>query len=282
MDWVLTAMLDDWYLEGERLNACKKAVAALVFFRPHFGRGAGCLLAGARQALRGWKRLDPPASRLPLPWAVVEMIANALLFAQEYEAALVCLLCFFTCFRPSEPFKLLGKHVIAPCPRAGAGHQYWALTLHPFELHAPSKTQEYDESILLDEEYALFLGPLLAQLGARNGVDNSLFTINQLQFGHCFRAACERLHLKCLGSPTPYQLRHSGASWEFAAGTRTLAEVQRPGRWRATASVRRYEKGGRVTEQLAKLLPPSRFHAIACADTIVSAVCGLRLPLAPT
>ena len=39
--------------------------------------------------------MDPPASRLPLPWAVVAMVANAMLFAQEYEAALVCLLCFF-------------------------------------------------------------------------------------------------------------------------------------------------------------------------------------------
>ena len=123
MTWVLTAMLGDWYLEGERLNACKKAVAALVFFRPHFGRGAGWL----------------------------------------------------------------------------------------FELHAPSKTQEYGESILLDKEYALFFGPLLAQLGARNAVMNQLFTITKLQLGHCFRAACECLRLVCRGSPTPCQLCDSVA-----------------------------------------------------------------------
>jgi hypothetical protein len=80
------------------------------------------------------------------------MIANAMLHAQEYEAELVCLRCFFTYFRPSEPFKLLGKHVIAPCPLAGPGHLLSALRLHPFELHAPSKTQEFDESILLGKE----------------------------------------------------------------------------------------------------------------------------------
>ena len=183
--------------------------------------------------------MGPPASRLSLSWAVVARLASAMLFAQKCKAARVWLPCFSTHFRPSEPFMLLGKLLIAPCPEAGAGHQYWALTLEAFELLVPPKTQEYDKPILLDKEYALFLGPLLAQLGARNGVEFPLFTITQLQFGHCFRPACERLHLECRGSPTPYQLRHSGASWEFAAGTRTLAEVQRRGRWRATASVRR-------------------------------------------
>ena len=64
-------------------------------------------------------------------------------------------------------------------------------------------------------------------------------------------------------------------------GTRELAEVQRRGRWRDAVIVRPYVKGGRVTELLAKLFPLSRFHAIACADIVVSAVCGLRLTLAP-
>lgn len=48
-----------------------------------------------------------------------------------------------------------------------------------------------------------------------------------MHFGVVFRAVSARLRLEVLGSPTPYQLRNSGASWEFAAGTRTLAEVQR-------------------------------------------------------
>ena len=280
MDSVLIRLFDNWFLEGEGLSIGQKSLAALIYFRPHFGRGAGCRLVGARQALRGWRRLDPPVSRLPLPWAIVAMISNHLCLQNQYESALICLLCFFTYFRPSEPFKLLGKHIIPPVLLAGPGHQYWAITLHPYELAQPSKTQEFDESVLLDRPESWFLGPLLHRQAWHMGLENPLFRTSQLQLGAAWRAACASLQLSDGGlCPTPYQLRHAGASWEFAAGHRNLAEVQRRGRWRATASVRRYEKGGRLTEQLNKLKPQMRAHAIACGDAIVNVVCGLRLPL---
>ena len=163
---------------------------------------------------------------------------------------------------------------------AGAGHRHWALTLHPFELSKPSKTQEFDESVLLDRPDRTYLGPLLYGWGLHRGLDQSLFALWQHEFSDAFRRACDSLNLRCLGCPTPHQLRHAGASWDFAANTRTLCEIQRRGRWRATASVRRYERGGRVTEQLNRLPPPLRAHAIACAGVITDVVCCRRLPLA--
>ena len=219
-------------------------------------------------------------SRLPLPWAVVAMIANSMMCAAQVEAAIVTLLCFYTYFRPSEPFKLWGKHVVPPIAGAGAGHQHWALTLHPFELHGASKTQEFDESILLDRPEAVFLGPLLHRLALAGRMELPLFSLTQAEFGRAFRAVSEKLGLLALGTATPYQLRHAGASWDFAAGTRTLAEVQRRGRWRAAASVRRYEKGGRISEQLNKLPAAVRIHAVKCSESIASVVSGTRLPLA--
>jgi len=279
MDAVLVGLFDVRYLEGENPNIGRKGLASVCYFRPHFGRGSVCRLAACRQALRGWRRLDPPLSRLPLPWPVVAMIANMLMVMGCYECALICLLCFFTYFRPSEPFKLMSEHVVPPILLAGAGHQHWALTLHPYELHRPSKTQEYDESILLDRADSAFLGPLLFRLAQARGRGLPLFVVTQKQFGASFREACLRLGLDQGNLPTPYQLRHAGASWEFAAGVRTLAEIQRRGRWRASASVRRYEKGGRVTEQLNRLSPRLRSHAIACGHSIVDTVCFRRSPL---
>ena len=224
--------------------------------------------------------MDPPTSRLPIPWPVVAAVSNEMMRANERESALITLLCFHTYFRPSEPFKLLGKHVIPPVLLAGAGHRHWALTLHPFELSKPSKTQEFDESVLLDTAESAFLGPLLYELGSRRGLEQPLFGIDQAHFGRAFKEACITLGLQTLGPPTPYQLRHAGASWDFAAGLRNLAEVQRRGRWKATASVRRYEKGGRVSEQLNRLTPRQRAQAIACASSIVDVVSCRRLPLA--
>ena len=192
---------------------------------------------------------------------------------------MITLLCFFTYFRPAEPFKLLGRHVIPPAPTAGLGHQFWALTLHPFELGEASKTLEFDESILLDRPESVFLGPLLHGWAVRRGMNVPIFALTQLEYAQCFRASCAALRLDVLGPPTPHQLRHAGASWDFAAGARNLSEIQRRGRWRATASVRRYEKGGRITEQLYKLPPATRTHAIACGVSIVDVVCCRRLPL---
>jgi hypothetical protein len=211
---------------------------------------------------------------------VVAMIANQLMVQGQRESALICLVCFHTYFRPSEPFKLLGKHIIPPVALAGLGHQHWAITLHPYELERPSKTQEFDESILLDKVDSVFLGPLLYRHAVHHGLEQPLFVTTQRQFGEAFRAACTVLRLDKDGPPSPYQIRHAGASWDFAAGDRTLAEVQRRGRWRAGASVRRYEKGGRITEQLNRLSPELRTHAIACANAIVDIVSCLRLPLA--
>ena len=105
-----------------------------------------------------------------------------------------------------------------------------------------------------------------------------LFRLSQTQLGYQFRQACHHLQLPEI--PTLYQLRHGGASWDFAAGRRTLAEVQRRGRWRAPASVRRYEKGGRAGEQLNRLPPRLRAHAVVCASHIFGIVDSVHLPLA--
>lgn len=279
MDWVLTSLFDEWFLEGHTYAMASKCIAATCFFRPHFGRGAGCHLSGARQALRGWRRVEPAASRLPLPWPVVAAIANRLYALRFWEEAMIVLLCFFTYFRPSEPFKLRAKDVIPPCLGAGPGHELWALTLHPLEVGEPSKTSEYDESILLDHPSSHFLGPLLHTLGRQRRPDDLLFATTQVTYAARFRQACLELRLEVLGMPTPYQLRHAGATCDFVAHRRTLLEIQRRGRWRSQLSVRRYEKGGRLNEQLAKLPPALRDHAVRCAASIVEVACSARSPL---
>ena len=68
--------------------------------------------------------------------------------------------------------------------------------------------------------------------------------------------------------PQLYQLRHTGASSDFASQRRTLPEIKRRGRWRAESSVRRYEKGGRLTDLLARLPAPTRKYALRCSRMI--------------
>ena len=92
-----------------------------------------------------------------------------------------------------------------------------------------------------------------------------------------FRRAATFLNLSPL--PVLYQIRHAGASNDFSGGLRSLSEIKRRGRWKTDASVRRYEKGGRVTEQLLALRPGVQRHAIACLVQIPDVLSGRRPPL---
>ena len=68
------------------------------------------------------------------------------------------------------------------------------------------------------------------------------------------RKAAESLKI----SFVPYQLRHSGASWDVARSYRNIHEVQRRGLWKTNTSVARYEKHGRMIAEYEKLDAPLR------------------------
>ena len=235
-------------------------------------------MAGARMALRGWRKAAPANSRLPLPYEVVMMLANFFLHQHMKEQALLTLIMFNLYLRPSEPHRLQHGDIIAPVAGSGARHFCWAVTLHPWERGTPSKTLEFDESLLIDQDDFAFLGPALARLRGAASAEKPLFKVTQAEYARSLAAATQRLGVAEICS---YQLRHSGASHDAAMRLRSLAEIQRRGRWRAQSSCRRYEKGGRVTEQLRALKPHIRAHAVACAQSIERVVRGLQPPLPP-
>jgi hypothetical protein len=57
-----------------------------------------------------------------------------------------------------------------------------------------------------------------------------------------------------------HELRHGGPSTDVLEGSLSLAEIQRRGRWKSPASVRRYEKHGRLSAQLARLSAKAETH----------------------
>ena len=78
--------------------------------------------------------------------------------------------------------------------------------------------------------------------------------------------------------PVPYHLRHTGVSHEMVSGQRTLAEAKRRGQWTADSSLRRYSKGGRIAEQMARLPPGVQAHCYACHEQICEILAGRRAP----
>ena len=209
--------------------------------------------------------MAPAQSRLPLPWELV--CALAMVLASRgllWEARLVVFIVIFY-LRPSEAFRLKGRNRVAPMPEAGPSHAHWAVILHEFigEDSQPSKT---DESLLLDLPEHEYLSGVLREWRRDTPPDEKLVPFAQSHLARAFRLSGMILGLD--PPPMLYQLRHSGPSADFAGGRRSLDSIKRRGRWPTDASVRRYEKGGRVTDQLGRLKPLVRGYAVASAKLL--------------
>ena len=65
-------------------------------------------------------------------------------------------------------------------------------------------------------------------------------------------------------------LRHGGPSSDFIDGSMGLDEIQRRGRWKHPASVRRYEKHGLISSQLNRLTAEQKSAASAASTRLPS------------
>ena len=275
LDGLLCEWMDEEYFEGNDAWKGGHLMAALQWISPHW-KGPGALFR-SHQALKGWRNKTPSRSRLPLPQEVVSLLIVGLkvrghvLMATAIGLMMVCYL------RPSEAFKLRVRDVIPPLVGATAAHSRWSITLHASDGDAgPSKTNEYDESLLLDlDRYDFMHAPLGAATRGRSVVE-ALFPFSLVELRKEWIATARWLQLPTV--PALYQVRHSAASAEFNSGERSLAEIQRRGRWRATSSVRRYEKGGRVTEQLLLLPLAVRQSALSCHRVLRGVLAGSLRP----
>lgn len=121
---------------------------------------------------------------------------------------------------------------------------------------------------------AQFLKPVLRELAARPG-SVQLLGMSYLQHLKVFTAA------KVIGVPlTPSLGWHSGASIDAAANRRSLLEIQHMGRWKASKSVRRYEKMGRLNRSWQRLSQSQQDYAETSSRQLERAFLYHELPTA--
>lgn len=278
-DTEVALLMDMKYLDGEPSHFGEKLLASVTWMLPHLSRASGARMALTRQAIKGWIKLCPHGSRLPLPYCVVMLIVNYLVGKGLLEAAVLTWLEVETYCRPSEPLRLRCRDVVAGAAGAPPPHHLTSLVLHPLEMHIPSKTQEFDETVVLDLPRHQGLAEMLARMVAGRKPDEELFRIAAADLTKALDESAAELGLEALGRVHPYRLRHTGASHDFATKARTLAEIQRRGRWRDARSIRRYEKGGRLNELLLRLPAATQKLALQCEASVAAVVLGQRSPL---
>jgi len=81
--------------------------------------------------------------------------------------------------------------------------------------------------------------------------------------------------------PVLHQLRHGGASYDYMEKNLSLAEIQVRGRWASERSTRRYQKSGRINEQLAELETGTLAFCEESFKNIEGILGGSSTPLLP-
>lgn len=260
----ILGFLDVLLAEGSLAHEGEKASAAIRHFRPMVE--AAQTKSRLQKALRGFRKLRPAKSRPPLPRCVVAGIVEILVAKHQYIAALLVLTSERAYLRPGEARSMCKKNLAAPVPVLAGGRRkrkavraaspHYALIVRLEEDGMLSKTGTFDETIILDDP--VWLGARLQTLMLGKNNDAPLFDVDPKEVLRHWKMA-----VTALGLPTAqmYQLRHGGASSDYLARHRSLADIRMRGRWRSERSVARYTKSGLIQRMLNSLKPQ---HLLFC------------------
>ena len=254
VDSCLEEMLNHMFEQGEDLSKSQYMLAAVLYRLPHLKSSKQAMLPRSKQSLQGWRRLDPPKSRLPLPWEVVCLMIKYAMAHNYLQEALIMAMCFALYLRPGEVSRLRCRDLVPPVRNAKKTARTWSVVLHPVELEVVSKTAEFDETVTFDDLETQYIPEAVSKhmKSRTRGKNQMLFTSNSIQLKAVMEEAAKAEHL---GPPHPFRKRR-------------LDEIQRRGRWKSFASVRRYEKGGRLNQMLHELDPKVLDKCLQAADNI--------------
>ncbi|CAK0855451.1 unnamed protein product, partial [Prorocentrum cordatum] len=252
LDAHVVCYFDRLFLEGKAPSTGEKLIAAIQYVVPVYNAKGMMTLPRATRSLRGWRRLVPRRTRRPLPWEVVAAIAVNLLRMEGLGMALAWLLMVDTYMRPGECLDLKTSQVLRATSQRHMALA--AILLHPAEHGQSSKVGAADESLIVSRPW---LSDILMMYVDARPSGSPLWNFSLKQMNASFIAVCGVVGISYL-KPVLYMGRHSGASLDRLHNRLDLAEVQRRGRWRSMASVRRYEKRALVQGVYNKLDQRSR------------------------
>jgi len=224
---------------------------------------------------------------------IAQLILNG--SRQSLLAACCTLLCFDGYFRPREIIDVKWNQLLRPRGDASKEFKHWGVVVAPGvssaadrdddELRSPAKFGQFDDTVILGDRVSDQAGRGAVRLllecldSFRPKGDLSQkrrifsgFTLHD--FEKLFKTAALAARMASLKA-TPHCCRHGGASEDYNLNLRTLADIQRHGRWLSKTSVLRNEKCGRLTRRVGKL----SLSEVATAKRKAAAL-GAELPRA--
>eukprot|EP00438_Fugacium_kawagutii_P031773 Skav205360 [mRNA] locus=scaffold1956:237000:237728:- [translate_table: standard] len=197
--------------------------------------------------MKGWRRLSPTQTRLPMPEFLKASISAVLIHRGMKEEALFNEVSFSTYARPGELLRVQAMDVVSP----NQDFEHAVIVLGPMERGETSKAGIYDEVLILDDVKAPWLPKLLQDLAdlkmKQHGEDAMLWSFSAAQYLKRWRDAVNSLGIQEVAI-SPYQNRHGGASRDHLKKLRSVPSIQRRGRWASDSSARIYDKPGRMQQ----------------------------------
>ena len=149
----------------------------------------------------GWRRLCPGRSRTPYPLAVWCGMAALMVEGGHLNMAIFLLVAVSTYARPSELLRLRIFSLIRPAVGITGS---WSLLMSPEELQQPSKTGDFDVSVLLDSPYMISWASKIFSAMKETEAEAPLWSFNYSQYLRIFQASAKKLGLPL----QPYHTRH--------------------------------------------------------------------------
>ncbi|CAE7820938.1 unnamed protein product [Symbiodinium necroappetens] len=251
LDAALCDYADSLYLDGESSTSGQKLQAALEFVRPEAAREGRLVLPRFRKALKGWRRMAPTQTRLPMPEMIKSSISGVFLAKGLTEPALFNEVTYSTYGRPGELLKMKAEDFV----RRNQDFSHSVLVVAPIERGESSKAGIYDEVLILDDTRAPWLERAMQHHVTRrkkaDGEEADMWSFSAREYLELWRQAVSILDVEDL-AVTPYQNRHGGASRDHLLRLRSIQAIQRRGRWASDSSARIYDKPGRLQQVMNK------------------------------
>ena len=233
-------------LEWRRSDAGQKLKAALEFVRPEAIRKSEIHLPGSNG-------VSKVAETSPHPnQTAYDRVREELykcyhaLYSSTYDG-FVQRADIFTYARPGELTRALAIDVV----KKNDQFSHDVIVLSPFERAEASKAGIFDEVLILDDTRMMCLGSIVVQEAAqrirRGGEEAKLWDFTPAQYLQTWRSCVEVLEVGDV-AVSPYQNRHGGASRDHLLRLRSVAAIQRRGRWAVDSSARIYDKPGRLQQ----------------------------------
>ena len=266
IDKGIVEYMNEQWLKGVKAHSGNYLLAGLLHLKPEFGRLGARKIPRSWRALKGWRRLTPGKSRKAHALAVWAGICYVMIIRGRRRMAVFVLMIVSTYARPSSLLGAKKEHLVPPVTGV---NQQWSLLLHPEELESPSKTGEYDLSLVLDSPWM------------RSWVDDTCRALKSTEGGFLWDfdyseiAAELNAVSKILGvHVTLYMGRHSGPSIDRALKLRGIAEVKKRGHRKSWKSIARYEKSARLASSFANLSDGQQHFFQTCEAQLAAFMSG--------